>query len=168
MGPRGTAIAVMLARQPAHQVRLWRPRKQWNPSSKARRCRFLPGIPIPDRVLLTTDPDEGLKDADLCISAIPTVYLRSTLIRFQNVSFDNPIVSLTKGLEIGTFRRPTEIIEEVLGTTKGVAVLSGPSHAEEVAKAHADFRRGGLRRWSAGKPDPTDFCIRSISGLYQQ
>ncbi|WP_419964937.1 NAD(P)H-dependent glycerol-3-phosphate dehydrogenase, partial [Staphylococcus epidermidis] len=59
---------------------------------------------------------------------------------------DVSVVSLTKGLEIGTFRRPTEIISETLATERAI-VLSGPSHAEEVARgmptsvvaASADF-----------------------------
>src|SRR5262249_454697 len=71
--------------------------------------------------------------ADLWISAIPTVYLRSTLARFRSTRALAPVVSLTKGIEIDTFRRPSEIVAEVVGAER-VAVLSGPSHAEEVSR----------------------------------
>jgi glycerol-3-phosphate dehydrogenase (NAD(P)+) len=133
-GGWGTAIAILLARQSRHSVRLWSAREASGNALRERRenIRFLPGVPIPENVLLTTDCDEAFRNADLSVCAIPTVYLRSTLIRFQGISFNGPIVSLTKGLEIGTFRRPSEIIGETLGRSKGVAVLSGPSHAEEV------------------------------------
>ncbi|MCE9534376.1 MAG: NAD(P)-dependent glycerol-3-phosphate dehydrogenase, partial [Planctomycetes bacterium] len=64
----------------------------------------------------------------------PTVHLRTTLTRFRGLCrADQAIVSLTKGIEIDTFRRPSEIIREVLGSER-VAVLSGPSHAEEVCR----------------------------------
>jgi glycerol-3-phosphate dehydrogenase (NAD(P)+) len=73
-------------------------------------------------------------EADCWITAIPTAYLRNTLTRLRRVrTADVPVVSLTKGIEIDTFRRPSEIIREILAT-ENVAVLSGPSHAEEVAR----------------------------------
>jgi glycerol-3-phosphate dehydrogenase (NAD(P)+) len=75
-----------------------------------------------------------VEGADCWVTAIPTAYLRDTLARFSSVRrADVPVVSLTKGLEVGTFRRPSEIIGETLRTNRLVA-LSGPSHAEEVAR----------------------------------
>ena len=96
--------------------------------------RFLPGVPIPDSVELTTDPASAIRDADLWVSAIPTIHLRPTLERFRSLSsIQTPVVSLTKGIELSTFRRPSEIIREVLGTDRVIA-LSGPTHAEEVSR----------------------------------
>src|SRR5262249_9033400 len=74
--------------------------------------------------------------AGLWVSAIPTVYLRATLGQVRALLPAGPVppvVSLSKGLEVGTFRRPTEILAEVLGAAR-TAVLSGPSHAEEVSR----------------------------------
>lgn len=94
----------------------------------------LPGIRIPEAVTLTTDPREATADADAWIVAIPTMHLRVTMADFHPVADPTvPVISLTKGLEIGTFRRPTEILREALGMERLVAV-SGPSHAEEVAR----------------------------------
>src|SRR5262249_53073626 len=74
---------------------------------------------------------------DVWVSAIPTVYLRPTLTRLREELGAQvaapPVVSLSKGIERHTFRRPSEIIAEVLGTTD-VVVLSGPSHAEQVSR----------------------------------
>jgi glycerol-3-phosphate dehydrogenase (NAD(P)+) len=96
--------------------------------------RFLPGVPIPDSIHLTTDVATAVEGADLLVTAIPTVYLRETLKRIAaQIPPACPILSLTKGLESNTFSRPTEIIAEELGERR-LAVLSGPSHAEEVAR----------------------------------
>ena len=89
---------------------------------------------IPQSILLTTEIRDAVAGADLLVAAIPTVHLRPTLQRIASaLPKGTPILSLVKGLENHTFRRPTEIAREVLGT-HSVAVLSGPSHAEEVAR----------------------------------
>jgi glycerol-3-phosphate dehydrogenase (NAD(P)+) len=136
-GAWGTAIAWLMARNPDHCVRLWSAREENGRILRERRenIHLLPGIRLPDSIALTTDPEFAVNAADLWITAIPTQYLRQTLGRFEGMcKRGQAIVSLTKGIEIGTFRRPTEIIQEILGTQR-VAALSGPSHAEEVCRA---------------------------------
>lgn len=135
-GAWGTAVALLLARTPDHRVRLWSARPE--SGDRLRRDRenvpYLPGVPIPPTVELVTDPAAAVERADLWVTAIPTVHLRPTLERFRGLAAPStPVVSLTKGIELATFRRPSEIIAEVLGTDR-VAALSGPSHAEEVAR----------------------------------
>jgi glycerol-3-phosphate dehydrogenase (NAD(P)+) len=135
-GAWGTAVALLLARNSEHKVCLWSARAENAELLRSRRenVRLLPGVPIPPTIELTTDPLAAIRDADLLVSAIPTVFLRSTLERFR--AFAAPslrVVSLTKGIELGTFRRPSEIIAEILSTVR-VAALSGPSHAEEVSR----------------------------------
>jgi len=135
-GAWGTAIAILLARAPQHHVVLWSARAENGKILRESRenKRLLPGVPIPESVELTTDCSRAIAVADLWIAAIPTVYLRETLQKLATVRRDDaPVLSLTKGLEIGTFMRPTEIVRQVLGVTR-VAVLSGPSHAEEVSR----------------------------------
>lgn len=95
--------------------------------------RHLPGIPIPASIQITGDIDLALLDSSLAVAAIPTAYLRSTLGPIAPAFPPAlPVLSLVKGLEIGTLARPSQIINDCLGT-RPVAVLSGPSHAEEVA-----------------------------------
>lgn len=135
-GAWGTAIALLLARNPRHRVILWSAREENGRILRERRenVRLLPGVPIPESVELTTDIAHAAGGADLWIAAIPTVYLRDTLRRVAPaLRDDRPVLSLAKGLEIDTFLRPTEIIRQVLGVGH-VAVLSGPSHAEEVSR----------------------------------
>ncbi len=133
-GAWGTAIALLLAKNSRHRVRLWsaRPATGLLLRESRENMRLLPGALIPESVHLCTDPAEAIAGADFGISAIPTVYLRTTLMRFQGCDA-LPFVSLTKGIENETFSRPSEIISDATGS-KRVAVLSGPSHAEEVCR----------------------------------
>jgi glycerol-3-phosphate dehydrogenase (NAD(P)+) len=133
-GAWGTAVAVHLAKL-GNAVRLWAARAE----SAARlvetreNTRLLPGVRIPDEVRITADPRAAAEGSDTWIVAVPTAFLRVNVGRF--VSFVTPAVrcvSLTKGIENGSFLRPTEIVAEILGP-RTVAALSGPSHAEEMA-----------------------------------
>ncbi len=134
--PEDTAIALLLAQNPQHRVRLWSARAENGRILQERRenVRLLPGIPIPSSVELTLDVAEAVADADLWIAAVPTVYLRATLERIAGEVRPNaPVVSLAKGVENTTFLRPTEILTQVLGVEQ-TAVLCGPSHAEEMSR----------------------------------
>jgi glycerol-3-phosphate dehydrogenase (NAD(P)+) len=153
-GAWGTAIALLLAADPKHRITLWSAREAHGKVLRERRenVDLLPGVPIPPEVELTTDIAEATDDAALWVVAIPTVYLRPTLQRIVPAAGAVcPVLSLIKGIEQGTFQRPTEIIQAVLGP-RPVAVLSGPSHAEEVSRglpttvvaASADW---DLARW---------------------
>lgn len=134
-GGWGTAIALVLAQKPDHRVRLWSAHAESASQLAATRenTRLLPGIVIPPAIHITADEAEAVAGADCLVVAIPTAFLRETLGRFTRIDPQLPVISLTKGIEAHTFRRPTEIIGEVLGS-QNTAVLSGPSHAEEVAR----------------------------------
>lgn len=135
-GAWGTAIALLLAQKPGHRVALWSARPENARLLRERRenVHLLPGVPIPDDIELTEDAAAALKGVDLAVSAIPAVYLRTTLGKLTGLlREDLPVLSLTKGIERDTFLRPTEILQELLGVTR-LAVLSGPSHAEEVSR----------------------------------
>ncbi len=135
-GAWGTAIALHLAQDSRHRVRLWCARES---SARAliecrENVRLLPGVPIPNEVEITADAGRALHGADLCVAAVPTVYLRTTLQPLANIiPVGLPLLSLAKGVENDTFERPTEILAELWGSER-LAVLSGPSHAEEVSR----------------------------------
>ncbi len=151
-GAMGTTCALLLARVPEHQVVLWSAREENARILRERRenVRLLPGVPIPESIELTTDFAQAVRDADLLVLAIPTVYLRHTLdaaVRAAGpVPAGIPAVSVAKGLEMDTFLRPTEIVCQVLGDHP-TAVLSGPGHAEEIS-------RGLPASLVAGSTDP--------------
>lgn len=134
-GGWGTALALLLYGY-GHDVRLWSAFPEYAAELRRRRenVKFLPGITLPAGLRVTASGREALTGVDLAVVAVPTRYLRRTLRRLRPaVPQDLPVVSGTKGLEGRTLKRPSEVVVEVLGV-KRVAVLSGPSHAEEVAR----------------------------------
>jgi len=133
----GTACALLAHERGISQVVLWSALEENGKLLQRRRenVHLLPGIAIPEAISLTTDAAVAVDGAELLLFAVPTVYLRSTLQRLswalQGKSV--PAVSVAKGLEVGTFFRPTEIIHECIGP-RPLAVMSGPCHAEEVCR----------------------------------
>ena len=135
-GAMGTTCALILAQQPSHEVCLWSLFSENIDQFRraGENARFLPGVPIPDTVTLTADIDQALDRADLLVVAAPMVYLRDTLSGIASrFTKSRPAISIIKGIEQGTFLRASQVIREVLGE-RTVCALSGPSHAEELAR----------------------------------
>ncbi len=134
-GGMGTALAIRFAKS-VGEVWIWS-RDPGHARDFARTRmneRHLPGIAIPDLVRITCDGSDAAVGAELIVAAIPTSFLRSTLGRLAaEIPPWVPVLSVVKGIEYGTFARPSQIILEALGA-RPVAVLSGPSHAEELAR----------------------------------
>ncbi|PHV71130.1 NAD(P)H-dependent glycerol-3-phosphate dehydrogenase [Sporanaerobium hydrogeniformans] len=96
--------------------------------------RCLPGIKLPIEMAFLTNMDEVLRDKDVAILAVPSKAIRTTAeLMKPYLSKDTIIVNVSKGIENETLMRLSEVINEVLPENK-VVVLSGPSHAEEVAR----------------------------------
>ena len=134
-GGWGTALAILLAGRGV-PVRLWsrEPDYAEEMARTRRNPRFLPGVPIPAGLTVTGDAAEALEGAALAVSAVPTQFVRPTWRAVARALPPRvPIVSVSKGLELRTLRRPSEVLAEVAGR-RPLAVLSGPSHAEEVAR----------------------------------
>lgn len=134
-GAWGTALA-RVAVMRTHNVTIWGhdPVYLEEMAKRKENYKFLPGVSLSPMHNYEPDFDKAVKKADLIICAIPTIYLRSVLSEHHGAVPEHVgIISLTKGIEQGTLKRPTEIISECLGH-KRVGVLAGPSHAEEVAR----------------------------------
>jgi glycerol-3-phosphate dehydrogenase (NAD(P)+) len=133
-GAWGTALSMVLAERGASVIQ-WSVSAEYAAEMQASRAnpRYLPDVVIPDGVTITSRP-EAFGHADLIVSAVPSRFLREVLTALKP-SFDRgrPFVSATKGLEFPSYRSATQIIESVLGK-RPMAVVSGPSHAEEVAQ----------------------------------
>ena len=133
-GSWGTAVGVLLAGA-GNQVTLYERLPDYAAElAKTRFNRiFLPGISFPAG-LEATNKLEDLSRFDWCISAVPTRYIRSEFAQLSDrLPPELPIVSLSKGIEQETVRFPTQILSEVTNA-KHLLCLSGPSHAEEVAR----------------------------------
>jgi len=133
-GSWGTAIALLLCRN-GIRTTLWSafPEQAEELAANRENKRFLPGIALPDEMDFSADPHSAAMGVDLAISVVPTQYLRGVAERFEDALPGNlPLATATKGLEIETFMTPSQILGQVLGD-RDICVLSGPSHAEEVA-----------------------------------
>lgn len=135
-GAMATACAILLTENPSQRVSMWS-RNPANAEELARdreNRRLLPGVPLPESLEVTSDIDQAADGAEFLIAAIPTKYLRTALVQLApSLKDDRPVVSVIKGLENQTFMRPSEIIEDVLGS-RPVVALGGPSHAEEISR----------------------------------
>jgi glycerol-3-phosphate dehydrogenase (NAD(P)+) len=135
-GGMATACAVLLAEHAGQAVTIWaRSAERADELARDRENRrLLPGVPIPPAIEVTHEIASAASEAELFVAAIPTKFLRETLGTISsNVPPGLPVVSVAKGLEIGTLMRPSEIITDVLGP-RDVVALCGPSHAEEIAR----------------------------------
>ena len=134
-GGWGTCLAQMLVRNGVRTT-LWSAfAEQSEDLRRTRRNeRFLPGVELDERLTFSADPHSAAEGAELAVSAVPTQYLRSVAESFEDALPGSvPLVTATKGLEIETLRRPSEILTQVLGE-RPLCVLTGPTHAEEVAR----------------------------------
>lgn len=95
---------------------------------------YHPGIDLPDRVTATTDPVRALAGASLVVLAVPAQALRENLgVWGADISADAVLVSLMKGIELGTTKRMSEVISESANVDPArVAVVSGPNLAREI------------------------------------
>jgi len=133
-GGWGAALAVMTHRF-GNNVTLWSPFQQEIDEIRehGEHRRLLPGVAIPSSMTLTTD-ESCVKDADVTLMVTPSFALEQTAERIRPYFKDGGILAIaTKGLEETNCKRFSQIIEETLPAAR-VAVLSGPSHAEEVGR----------------------------------
>ncbi len=133
-GGWGTAIAVMLSKY-GHEVKLWSFFKEECEELKKYRenRKFLPGIKIDEKIYLTPDIND-CSDSDVIVMASPSHAVRNTAKILSKIVSDNQIIlNIAKGIEEGTYKTMSEIIKEEIPNCK-IAVMSGPSHAEEVSK----------------------------------
>jgi len=115
---------------------------------------YLPGIQLPASIAATTDAAVALDGADLVVLAVPSQSLRENLVRWASlIDRGVTVVSLAKGIELGTLKRMSEVIGEVTGLPADqIAVLTGPNLAPEIAHAQptasvvacSDFERAAL------------------------
>ena len=135
-GGWGTAIGLLLHSY-GHRVTLWGPFAEYLDEIRASRenSRYLPGIALPDDLRWIADPAGAVAGAEAVVLAVPSKFYSSVCASFAGL-ITTPgtlVVSLTKGLCEKTHRRMSEIARSTLGLDT-IAVLSGPSHAEEVAR----------------------------------
>ena len=135
-GSWGTAFALVLA-DAGNDVRLWGRRPELCDAINAthQNADYLAGVVLPDAVSATPDAHEALAGAEVVVLAVPSQQLRSNLETWgPHIPADAVMVSLMKGIELGTHLRMSEVIAEVTGAGPDrIAVVSGPNLAREIA-----------------------------------
>jgi glycerol-3-phosphate dehydrogenase (NAD(P)+) len=135
-GGWGTALAVVGARK-QNDVLLWSAFPDYAEVLREKRenTKFLPGVKLPPALEVTSDLKKALAFGDIVVLAIPTQFLRVVLHKVREHDYKGKVfVSVAKGLEKKTCLRPSQIIYSILGSETPLVVISGPSHAEEVAR----------------------------------
>ncbi len=139
-GAWGTALAMVLQRT-GQQVRVWGHDDAYADEIETtrRNPKYLPDVEIPPGIRFSGNFSGNVSGTDrprasVVFSVIPTQRLRESLTGLRDVIAPGAtVVSCSKGFEVGSLRRPTELITELLGV-RSVVCLSGPSHAEEVSR----------------------------------
>ena len=96
--------------------------------------RYLPGVIIPEEIKATCDLEKGVKSSEMVVLAVPSVAVRECSENISKYLTNQIVVNVAKGLEKGSQKRLSEVMKEELPSEQRIAVLSGPSHAEEVAR----------------------------------
>ncbi len=137
-GSWGTALAILLSSK-YDDVILWefRPDVAAELAETRENKLMLPGVPIPEKIKITSDFEESATRRDVLVLAVPSHIMRQVAERLRDVDFGKAIlVSVAKGIENETLLRMSQVIQQVLPDLPPtqMAVLSGPSHAEEVVR----------------------------------
>ena len=135
-GSWGTAFAAVLA-DAGNQVRMWGRRAELVDQINRSHVNadYLPDLVLPDAVSATTDPGEAVEGVDIVVLAVPSQMLRANLANWADLLPPHAaVVSLMKGVELGTTKRMSEVITEVghVGLER-IVVVSGPNLAREIA-----------------------------------
>ncbi len=134
-GSWGTALAVLLHKN-AHHVTLWSYLEAEADMLKTKheQADKLPGVKVSEDIYITTDLKEAVSNQEVVVLAVPSVAIRETARKCATFLKDGQIfVDVAKGIEENSLLTMTEVIQEELPNAE-VAVLSGPSHAEEVGR----------------------------------
>ena len=133
-GSWGVALAVHLANV-GNNVKIWSfMEEESDLINNERKCKFLPGVELPENIMCSTDFEEVIKDSKMILHVTPSKFTRSTFKQYKEYVGNKPIIICSKGFEKETLETLDEVILEEMPTAK-VGALSGPSHAEEVSIA---------------------------------
>lgn len=134
-GSWGTALAVLLAEK-GHEIYLWHRNQKFVEDLKSNRenKKYLPNVLLPDNIIFTNDLKESVIKSDIIVLAVASHGVRETCQKISTyVKSSQVLVNVAKGIENETLLRMSQVIHQEIPNNE-VVVLSGPSHAEEVAK----------------------------------
>ena len=136
-GSWGTAFSIVLA-DAGNDVTIWgrRPEVCESINASHENLDYHPGVILPETITATHDPEKAAAGADIVVLSTPSQALRGNLTEWAGVIPDDAVmISLMKGVELGTLKRMSEVIAEVTGAgPERIAVVSGPNLSGEIAR----------------------------------
>ena len=133
-GSWGVALAIHLAKL-GNNIKIWSfSEEEKNLINNEKKCKFLPNVNLPEKIYCTTSDEEAIKGTEMIIHVTPSKFTRDTVKQYKQYVTNQPIVICSKGFEKESLLTLDEVIQEEIPNAK-IAVLSGPSHAEEVSVA---------------------------------
>ena len=131
-GSWGMALAIYL-RLHGHEVKVWANcEDERDLINNEKKCKFLPNATVPEGILCSTDYKKVIDGTEIILHVTPSKFVRENVVKYKQYVTNQPIVICSKGFEADTLYTLDEVIEEELPKST-IAVLSGPSHAEEVS-----------------------------------
>lgn len=134
-GSWGTAIGVLLSKK-GYSVKVWDRKKDLIDmiNNTRENIKYLPGVQLPDNLRAVYELKDCIADSNILVMSVPSHAIRSVCeAMVELINKEHVFISLAKGIENESLKRVSEIIEEYFPENK-IAVLSGPSHAEEVSR----------------------------------
>ena len=133
-GSWGVALATHLARN-GNSIKIWSyDKEEQDIINNEKKCKFLPGLELPENIKCLTNFEEVIKDTDFILHVTPSKFTRDTFKQYKQYVGNRPVIICSKGFEKDTLKTLDEVMKDELPEVK-IGVLSGPSHAEEVSIA---------------------------------
>ena len=131
-GSWGVALAIHLAKL-GNNVKMWSfSEEEKDLINNEKKCKFLPNVVLPEGINCTTSFKEAIEGTDFIIHVTPSKFTRNIVKQYKEFVTNQPIVICSKGFEKDSMMTLDEVVKEEIPNAK-IAVLSGPSHAEEVS-----------------------------------
>lgn len=133
-GSWGVALGIHLAKL-GNNVKMWSFNKEEaDLINNEKKCKFLPDVIIPNGIYCTTSYEKAIEGTEIILHVTPSKFVRDTVREYKKYVTDQTVVICTKGFERATLSTLDTVMEEEMPGVK-LAVLSGPSHAEEVSRS---------------------------------
>lgn len=131
-GSWGVALGVHLAKL-GNTVQMWaHSEEEKNLINNEKKCKYLKDVQIPENISCSTSYEQAIEGTDFIIHVTPSKYTREIVSQYKKYVTNQPIIICSKGFEKDSLLTLDEVIQEEMPNAK-IAVLSGPSHAEEVS-----------------------------------
>lgn len=131
-GSWGVALGIHLAKL-GNNVKIWSfAEEEANLINNEKKCKFLPNVILPEGIYCTTSYKEAIDGSDIILHVTPSKFTRNIVKEYKKYVTNQPVVICTKGFEKETLSTLDTVMQEEMPEVK-LAVLSGPSHAEEVS-----------------------------------